>query len=353
MGQENSALRLSRRSVLRLGLGAASGLLVPQRSRAQSKKKPVVLEALYRNDFWGLHRGNEEAEVRERQRARGWLVYDTPGLNIHLEKRAPLHALARGAAFFMDELSGSGKRVYVDLGLFYAHYAHLDEIRVTRGQAVDRNTIIGLEGNTGTHARGVVHLAVTLFGNALIQNDINYVTGETSRGPRVTYFPQTEIPDMPLRVYFLVDPDRMTANGKQLVDAPWDGKADYDAPYEQAVRKVKESYAALLPLVRDHRGDPEQRIWEMLLQDGWIDGRLYEQLNFLWQYIFNGGVHWQSRRPFTSYLEQKGIGLPPKKIWELRPENAGDDALLRQVYQIVEDTNAAARLFKITSPYRV
>jgi hypothetical protein len=173
------------------------------------------------------------------------------------------------------------------------------------------------------------------------------------RGQRVTYFPQTEIPDMPLRVHFLVDPDRVTANGKQLVDAQWDGKTDYDTPYEQAVRKVKELYAMLLPLVRDLRGDPEQRIWEMLVQDNWIDGRLYEQLNFLWQYIFGSGVHWQSKRPFTAYVESKGIRLPAKKVWELRPTDAGDDPLLRQAFQVIADTNAAARLFRITSPYRV
>lgn len=66
----------------------------------------------------------------------------------------------------LNKPSGYGLHVIVDHGNgYWSLYAHMDKVYVKEGQLVTKNTILGLEGNTGNSTGSHLHLEVRKGGN--------------------------------------------------------------------------------------------------------------------------------------------------------------------------------------------
>ena len=331
---------IARRDFLKLSLAGASSLSFPSTGEAFfHNSKPHVIRGPFSGvteDFWGLFDNNQRVVPMG-------VRYDPPGLNLaykHGEKVYPPGKFEIWDARYHPE---GGNFVQMNAGVFLIGYNHMDELSVKRGQIVARDFPVGTQGRTGTWSEGFSHLAIRCYGNALIENDINYVTGLVKGKVRKDL--QYGGPGSELLKH-LCDPDVRTANGKPLVECPWDG-TDYDTPYRAAVSEVNEDFDLFIVNLRGTKiGAAARKERDKVWNDEFGTARniLPNRLNELWKQV-NG------------YLRENDIKVPPQKSWYLRPfeftREDGVDELTRLAFAIVESTNKAARLFKMTSPYRL
>ncbi|MFK7803128.1 MAG: peptidoglycan DD-metalloendopeptidase family protein [Anaerolineae bacterium] len=87
---------------------------------------------------------------------------DHAGVDFVLEEGVPIRAVADGYVTYAgwDDI-GYGNMVMVFHGdNFYTLYAHLSEIKVKRGQKVDRENILGLSGDTGNSSNPHLHFEI-------------------------------------------------------------------------------------------------------------------------------------------------------------------------------------------------
>ena len=113
--------------------------------------------------FGAYRRLNAGMETRHT----GWDQRAAPG--------SPVRAMAAGRVAFADMLEIRGNYVLIDHGLgIYSGYAHLSELLVNAGDALDAGQIIGMSGNTGRSSGPHLHWEVVARGRwidglALIQ----------------------------------------------------------------------------------------------------------------------------------------------------------------------------------------
>jgi len=87
---------------------------------------------------------------------------DHAGVDFVLEEGTPIRVVADGYVTYAgwDDI-GYGNMVMVFHGdNFYTLYAHLSEIKVKRGQKVDRENILGLSGDTGNSSNPHLHFEI-------------------------------------------------------------------------------------------------------------------------------------------------------------------------------------------------
>ena len=99
----------------------------------------------------------------------GWRMHE--GLDICAPKGTPVHATADGRVKFAGREHGFGKVVVIDHIWFETRYAHLNEIKVRKGQRVERGDIIGTCGRTGRATGYHLHYEVRIAGKPVNPRD--------------------------------------------------------------------------------------------------------------------------------------------------------------------------------------
>ena len=100
-----------------------------------------------------------------------WKMHE--GLDICAPKGTPVYATADGRVKFAGWEKGFGKVVVIDHIWFETRYAHLNEIKVRKGQRVRRGDIIGTCGRTGRTTGPHLHYEVRIAGKPV--NPRNYI----------------------------------------------------------------------------------------------------------------------------------------------------------------------------------
>jgi murein DD-endopeptidase MepM/ murein hydrolase activator NlpD len=99
------------------------------------------------------------------------------GIDIANRRGTPVIAPADGRVIFAGRKGSMGKTIVINHGYgFKTRYAHLDKIKVKRGQTVKRGDVIGLMGSTG-YSTGP-HLHYEVFRNGKPYNPMNYILNE-------------------------------------------------------------------------------------------------------------------------------------------------------------------------------
>ncbi|MBW3534370.1 MAG: M23 family metallopeptidase [Gemmatimonadetes bacterium] len=87
------------------------------------------------------------------------------GVDIGVPRGTPVRPMAPGRVTYAGVMSGYGNVVWVDHGgEVVTLYAHLDEIRVRPGEAVDRQAVLGLSGSSGDVTGAHLHFEVLRWG---------------------------------------------------------------------------------------------------------------------------------------------------------------------------------------------
>ena len=73
------------------------------------------------------------------------------GITVKSAEGTPVRAVYGGKVIFADWFSGYGRIIIVDHGGgYYTLYGHLSELKVTVGEEVEADAIIGLVGDSGS-----------------------------------------------------------------------------------------------------------------------------------------------------------------------------------------------------------
>ena len=89
----------------------------------------------------------------------------TEAWNLEVPEGTAVHAMNDGRVRFAGVMSGYGNVVWLEHGKnVLTLYAHLSEIRVTRGDEVDGGVVIGLSGATGDVDGPHLHFEVWRWG---------------------------------------------------------------------------------------------------------------------------------------------------------------------------------------------
>ena len=95
------------------------------------------------------------------------------GIDLAAPKGAPVYATGKGQVVSAGSSSDYGNNVIVDHGYGYKTlYAHLDKIKVKRGQKLQRGDVIGEIGSTGRSTAPHLHYEVRK--NNKTENPVNY-----------------------------------------------------------------------------------------------------------------------------------------------------------------------------------
>ena len=99
-------------------------------------------------------------------RHRGWLDFQIHrGVDIDTPAGSAVRAMAPGVVEFAGTMRGYGRVVIVDHGGgVRTVYAHLSEIRATRGQELHGRPVIGLTGASGTATAPHLHFEIVRDG---------------------------------------------------------------------------------------------------------------------------------------------------------------------------------------------
>ncbi len=145
-----------------------------------------------------------------------------------------------------DSVSGNFLHVYHGLG-FVSLYGHLNEMLVNPTDIVTRNTVIGIMGNTGSGAIGIVHLHLSLYGpfytEYLKLEHVQY----RSKGPRAL-------------APYIIDPEELSILGRHK-SLPYSLSEDskLDAEFNMRVKKARkevDEFLKLFPNIKKDRFDP-------------------------------------------------------------------------------------------------
>jgi murein DD-endopeptidase MepM/ murein hydrolase activator NlpD len=89
------------------------------------------------------------------------------GIDIAVPTGTPVRAMAPGRVHFAGTMVGYGMVVVIDhAGRTRTVYAHLSELRVRTGEAVDGRPVIGLSGATGRVTGPHLHFEIQRHGKA-------------------------------------------------------------------------------------------------------------------------------------------------------------------------------------------
>ncbi|RKZ31276.1 hypothetical protein DRQ33_07200 [bacterium] len=98
-----------------------------------------------------------------------WRMHE--GLDICAPKGTPVRSAADGRVKFAGWRSGFGKMVIIDHIWFETRYAHLNEIKVKRGQKITRGDVVGTCGRTGRTTGVHLHYEVRIAGKPVNPRD--------------------------------------------------------------------------------------------------------------------------------------------------------------------------------------
>ena len=83
------------------------------------------------------------------------------GIDLKAKLSEPIKSINKGIVVFTGNHFFSGKSVYVDHGLgIISMYFHLSEIKVTKGDPVNKGDIVGLAGSTGRSTGPHLHWGI-------------------------------------------------------------------------------------------------------------------------------------------------------------------------------------------------
>lgn len=109
-----------------------------------------------------------------RSETSGWGYELHQGIDFVAAYGSPVQATAPGTVERAGWDQGFGNRIVVDHGYGYRTlYAHLDQLVVTEGMAIDRNQILGYLGNTGRS--GQPHLHYGVYRNGYVVDPKDYL----------------------------------------------------------------------------------------------------------------------------------------------------------------------------------
>lgn len=95
------------------------------------------------------------------------------GLDLSARVGTPVYATADGTVYVAERKEAYGNCVEINHGYNYlTRYAHLDQIKVHKGDNIKRGDLIGYVGNTGSSVSPHLHYEVRFKGQP--QNPINY-----------------------------------------------------------------------------------------------------------------------------------------------------------------------------------
>lgn len=98
-------------------------------------------------------------------RWRGLLPGIHRGVDIQVPSGTEVRAMAGGRVRFAGEMRGYGNVVWIDHGgEVLSVYAHLSELRVRTGQAVDGREVVGLSGSSGEVSAPHLHFEIWRWG---------------------------------------------------------------------------------------------------------------------------------------------------------------------------------------------
>ncbi len=87
------------------------------------------------------------------------------GVDIAVPAGTPVHPMARGRVTWAGVMQGYGNVVWLDHGGgVQTIYAHLQEIRVHVGDAVERSSVLGLSGSSGDATGPHLHFEIVRWG---------------------------------------------------------------------------------------------------------------------------------------------------------------------------------------------
>lgn len=127
---------------------------------------------------------------------------DHKGIDYAVASGTPVQAAAAGTVIYAGWQSGFGNTVQIDHGGGYVTtYAHLSQVGVSMGQAVDAGAVVGLSGSSGTTTGPNLHFGITLNGQWV--DPAGYLNGGVSQFP--------DLGDDPYSVVDLGSPDGVSA----------------------------------------------------------------------------------------------------------------------------------------------
>lgn len=224
------------------------------------------------------------------------------GVDLTMAHGAPLVSPVAGRVRDVKNHPHSGNVIQIDSGVVWFVMAHMDQVFVTPGMMVDRETVIGTEGRTGKGARRISHVHVSVFGNGALHD----------LGPdKEKLYP---------RQGFVLDPDRLTGNGKTLIRSPWSAGQNSDKPYQDY---VDEEVAAR---IKDLADKWQIKVLKQVIGPDFDSNRLYRNLHRLW------------------ILDTKFLAKEPDS-------NTAVTRLRGEIKTIFEKSRTGANKISLTSPY--
>ena len=251
--------------------------------------------------------------------------YGVPLLN-------PCPGRVREARFFTIP----GNATTIEYGIIGVELTHQLVTYVQRYQNVDRNDIIGREGMSGEGGHGISHVHITVTGNAILCADEkrrfpdrthsrNYLEPDRLEG---RYGPGGQIPGTPYHWNFVLNPDKLTPDGKPLHESFWnplDPSQDYDTPYLNFVQdKIFGGLQGIASRLKT-KSSVEARILGEGIGRKLTANPLYEIINGLW-------ILYETELKERT-INDRGYGF------KIRLESFFDDV------------REAGSLIKLTSPY--
>jgi murein hydrolase activator len=90
------------------------------------------------------------------------------GIDIQVDKGAPVQAVFRGKVLFSDWFKGYGNMIIIDHGdNYYTVYAHLEETFKSKGDGVDAGEVIATTGDSGSMTGNKLYFEVRHRGKPL------------------------------------------------------------------------------------------------------------------------------------------------------------------------------------------
>jgi murein DD-endopeptidase MepM/ murein hydrolase activator NlpD len=130
---------------------------------------PISAEQLWQGAFATPVRGVQTSPFAIRRSYNGGALGSYHGgVDIAANQGVPVAAANRGRVVLAEALHVRGQSVCLDHGLgVYTCYYHLSQIKVQKGQIVDKNQVIGLVGSEGVSTGPHLHWEMRVTGKAV------------------------------------------------------------------------------------------------------------------------------------------------------------------------------------------
>lgn len=172
----------------------------------------------------------------------------------HVSESSEIVPIGKGVVTGVGKEDMSGNVIHIHHGAgFFSFYSHLEEIFVKPKDSVNRNTVIGIMGNTGYGAQGIVHLHLGVRGPTYTKwlklNHVQYY-------PKEHFF---------FHAYpYYIDPEELSILGRHM-PLPYSLPEDalLDVKFDAKVRKNREQvdeFLKLFPHMQKYRFSPRENV---------------------------------------------------------------------------------------------